>query len=43
MVKIVKVKPIMTEERAEEFLGELLGDKDYNILINYDENGRAHV
>jgi len=36
MVKIVKVKPIMTEERAEEFLGELLGDKDYNILINYD-------
>lgn len=36
MVKVIKVKPIMAQEKAESFLGELLGEKDYNILINYD-------
>jgi len=35
-MKVLKVKPIMTEEKANTFLGELLGEKDYNILIDYD-------
>jgi len=36
MVKEIRVSPIMTEKKAEEYLGTLLGEKDYNILINYD-------
>lgn len=35
-MKVIKVKPVMTDEKAESFLGELLGDNDYNILIDYD-------
>jgi len=36
MTKILKVKPIMTQEKAESYLGELLKDSDYAILIDYD-------
>ena len=36
MVKVLMVKPIMSNDKAESYLGTLLGDKDYDMLINYD-------
>jgi hypothetical protein len=35
-MKELSVKPIVTDEKAETYLGHLLGEKDYNILIDYD-------
>jgi len=36
MIEVLKVKPIMTQEKAEAYEGEMLGDNDYIKLINYD-------
>jgi hypothetical protein len=36
MIEVLKAKPIMTGEKAESYLGELLGDGDYIKLIDYD-------
>lgn len=36
MIKEIIVNPIMDDNKAESYLGELLKDTDYNILINYD-------
>jgi hypothetical protein len=35
-MKVLKVAPIMTQDKADTYLGTLLGDKDYDMLINYD-------
>jgi hypothetical protein len=35
-MKILKVKPIMSDEMADSYLGRLLKDSDYTTLVNYD-------
>lgn len=35
-MKVLKVKPIMDDEMAKNYLGRLLTDSDYTTLINYD-------
>jgi hypothetical protein len=36
MVKVLMVKPIMSQDKADGYLGTLLGNKDYDMLINFD-------
>lgn len=35
-MKTLFVKPIMSEEKASSYLGEMLSDNDYTFLIDYD-------
>lgn len=35
-MEIVRVKPLMTEEKASKFLGEMLSENDYVKLVDYD-------
>ena len=35
-MKVLKVNPLMSKEKADGFIGTLLTDKDYQTLIDYD-------
>lgn len=36
MIETLRIRPIMTNEKADSYIGEMLGDNDYIKLINYD-------
>ena len=34
--KVIKIKPILTDEQTDKLIGVRLTEKDYNVLITYD-------